>query len=109
MTVGPYAGRKVCEVKNIIRDEMVAAGTAMPYSEPEKQVSTWLMVGIPFLGRGIVALVPRTSSSFIVSSSLPGQPVGHIRTQHCFESTNRKSRTHVMKMMGVRVCGRKGA
>lgn len=38
MVVGPYAGRKVAEVKPIIKDEMIAAGTAMPYSEPEKQV-----------------------------------------------------------------------
>lgn len=38
MTVGPYSGRKVSEVKPIIRDEMVANGTAMSYSEPEKQV-----------------------------------------------------------------------
>lgn len=38
MQVGKYAGRKVSEVKPIIRDEMYAAGTALPYSEPEKQV-----------------------------------------------------------------------
>ncbi len=38
MVIGPYAGRKVSEVKPVIRDEMVAAGQAMPYSEPEKQV-----------------------------------------------------------------------
>jgi leucyl-tRNA synthetase len=38
MTVGPYAGKKVSEAKPIIRDEMVAAGQAMPYSEPEKTV-----------------------------------------------------------------------
>ncbi len=38
MTVGPYAGKKVSEAKPIIRDEMVAAGQAIPYSEPEKTV-----------------------------------------------------------------------
>lgn len=37
MEVGPYAGRKVSEVKPIIRDELIAEGLAMPYSEPEKQ------------------------------------------------------------------------
>ncbi|EFJ52544.1 hypothetical protein VOLCADRAFT_103034 [Volvox carteri f. nagariensis] len=38
MIVGPYSGRKVSEVKPIIREEMVAAGRAMMYSEPERQV-----------------------------------------------------------------------
>lgn len=38
MTVGPYAGRKVAEAKPLIRDEMLAAGHALPYSEPEKTV-----------------------------------------------------------------------
>jgi hypothetical protein len=38
MTVGPYAGAKVSEAKPKIRDEMVAAGQALPYSEPEKTV-----------------------------------------------------------------------
>ncbi|KXZ46771.1 hypothetical protein GPECTOR_41g736 [Gonium pectorale] len=38
MVVGPYAGRKVSEAKPLIREEMVAAGQAMMYSEPERQV-----------------------------------------------------------------------
>ncbi len=38
MLVGPYTGRKVCEAKPIIKEEMIAAGTAMLYSEPEKPV-----------------------------------------------------------------------
>ncbi|KAG2427994.1 hypothetical protein HXX76_011980 [Chlamydomonas incerta] len=38
MAVGPYAGRKVSEVKPIIREEMVAAGGALMYSEPERTV-----------------------------------------------------------------------
>ncbi|GBF91225.1 hypothetical protein Rsub_03545 [Raphidocelis subcapitata] len=38
MTVGPYAGRKVSEAKPLIRDEMLAAGQALAYSEPEKTV-----------------------------------------------------------------------
>ena len=38
MTVGPHAGRKVSEAKPLIREEMLAAGQAMPYSEPEKTV-----------------------------------------------------------------------
>jgi len=38
MKVGPYAGRKVSEVKPIIREELIAAGQALPYSEPEKPV-----------------------------------------------------------------------
>jgi hypothetical protein len=42
MKVGPYAGRKVSEVKPIIREELIAAGQALPYSEPEKQVG-WLV------------------------------------------------------------------
>lgn len=38
MTVGPYAGRKVSEVKPIIKDELIGSGQALQYSEPEKQV-----------------------------------------------------------------------
>lgn len=38
MIVGPYAGKKVAEAKPIIRQEMLEAGQAMQYSEPEKQV-----------------------------------------------------------------------
>ncbi|GAX85489.1 hypothetical protein CEUSTIGMA_g12905.t1 [Chlamydomonas eustigma] len=36
--VGPHAGRKVSEVKPIIKGELVAAGQAIIYSEPEKPV-----------------------------------------------------------------------
>lgn len=39
MIVGPHAGSKVSVVKPIIKAQMVAAGQAMIYSEPEKQVS----------------------------------------------------------------------
>jgi hypothetical protein len=38
MTTGPHAGKKVSEAKPIIRDELLAAGQALPYSEPEKTV-----------------------------------------------------------------------
>ena len=38
MIIGPHSGRKVSEVKPIIKGEMVAAGQAIIYSEPEKQV-----------------------------------------------------------------------
>jgi leucyl-tRNA synthetase len=38
MNVGPYKGRKVSEVKQIIKDEMITAGNAILYSEPERQV-----------------------------------------------------------------------
>jgi len=38
MTVGKYAGRKVSEAKPLIKDEMLAEGLALAYSEPEKQV-----------------------------------------------------------------------
>uniref|UniRef100_A0A383W6K7 leucine--tRNA ligase n=1 Tax=Tetradesmus obliquus TaxID=3088 RepID=A0A383W6K7_TETOB len=38
MKVGPYAGRKVSEVKPIIKEAMMADGHALPYSEPEKMV-----------------------------------------------------------------------
>ncbi|KAG1663339.1 hypothetical protein FOA52_004101 [Chlamydomonas sp. UWO 241] len=38
MCAGPYAGRKVSEVKPIVRADMLAAGQAMVYSEPEKPV-----------------------------------------------------------------------
>ena len=41
MDVGAYKGRKVSEVKPIIKGEMVAAGQALVYSEPEKQVGCW--------------------------------------------------------------------
>eukprot|EP00741_Cyanophora_paradoxa_P024473 tig00022075_g23630.t1 len=35
LLVGPHAGKKVQDAKPIIRDEMLAAGTAARYSEPE--------------------------------------------------------------------------
>lgn len=38
MCMGPYSGRKVSEIKPIIKAELVAAGQAIIYSEPEKQV-----------------------------------------------------------------------
>jgi leucyl-tRNA synthetase len=38
MHVGPHKGKKVSEVKNIIKNEMLNAGNAILYSEPEKQV-----------------------------------------------------------------------
>ena len=38
MLVGPHAGRKVSEAKPVIKEELIAAGQAMLYSEPEKTV-----------------------------------------------------------------------
>lgn len=38
LIVGEYAGKKVNEVKGLIKNEMIAAGEAMLYSEPEKPV-----------------------------------------------------------------------
>ena len=40
LVVGPHAGRKVSEVKPEIRAEMLAAGEALPYSEPERAVQS---------------------------------------------------------------------
>jgi leucyl-tRNA synthetase len=44
MKVGPYAGRKVSEVKPIIKEELIASEQALLYSEPEKQVCVCLCV-----------------------------------------------------------------
>eukprot|EP01097_Dermamoeba_algensis_P005101 TRINITY_DN3252_c0_g1_i3.p1 TRINITY_DN3252_c0_g1~~TRINITY_DN3252_c0_g1_i3.p1 ORF type:complete len:591 (-),score=145.53 TRINITY_DN3252_c0_g1_i3:1219-2991(-) len=38
MIIGPYAGKKVNEVKNTIKSEMIAAGQALLYAEPESEV-----------------------------------------------------------------------
>ncbi len=38
MTVGAYAGKPIVEVKNIIRDELIATGNAFLYYEPESVV-----------------------------------------------------------------------
>ncbi|BDA46666.1 Leucine-tRNA ligase, cytoplasmic [Coccomyxa sp. Obi] len=38
LIVGPHAGHLVSEVKQVIKDEMIAAGQAIVYSEPERQV-----------------------------------------------------------------------
>ena len=38
MTIGPYSGRKVSEAKPLIKDEMIAAGMAHLYFEPESRV-----------------------------------------------------------------------
>jgi len=40
MAAGPHKGTKVSEAKPRIRDEMVAAGTALLYSEPERPVTS---------------------------------------------------------------------
>lgn len=39
MKVGPYVGRKVSEAKAIIKEQLIASGQALLYSEPEKVVS----------------------------------------------------------------------
>jgi len=38
MVVGSHAGKKVSDVKAVIREEMIAAGDCIAYSEPERQV-----------------------------------------------------------------------
>ncbi|KAG2497803.1 hypothetical protein HYH03_004074 [Edaphochlamys debaryana] len=38
MIVGPHSGRKVSEAKPLIKEEMLSAGQALLYSEPERQV-----------------------------------------------------------------------
>lgn len=38
MLVGNYAGRKVCDVKKQIQQELIDANTALKYMEPEKQI-----------------------------------------------------------------------
>jgi leucyl-tRNA synthetase len=38
MRAGPHAGKKVSEAKPIIKNEMIAAGTACLYFEPESKV-----------------------------------------------------------------------
>eukprot|EP00930_Biecheleria_cincta_P032699 TRINITY_DN22676_c0_g1_i1.p1 TRINITY_DN22676_c0_g1~~TRINITY_DN22676_c0_g1_i1.p1 ORF type:complete len:1206 (-),score=292.68 TRINITY_DN22676_c0_g1_i1:49-3597(-) len=38
MKVGPYAGKKVAEVKSVIRQELIEQGQAVPYFEPEAKV-----------------------------------------------------------------------
>lgn len=38
LIVGPHAGKKVTDVKNIIRDELIAKKEAVQYFEPEKSV-----------------------------------------------------------------------
>lgn len=38
LVVGPHAGKKVSEVKNVIREEMINSGEAILYSEPERAV-----------------------------------------------------------------------
>ena len=40
MIVGPYAGKTVQEVKKIITAELIESGDAIPYSEPEKEVTS---------------------------------------------------------------------
>jgi len=38
LTVGPYAGSKVMDVKDQIRKDLIASGEAVPYFEPESRV-----------------------------------------------------------------------
>ena len=38
MLLGPHAGKKVCDAKPLVRAELIAAGSAAAYWEPESQV-----------------------------------------------------------------------
>lgn len=38
LVAGPYKGSKVCDVKDVIRSDMIASGDGLPYYEPEKKV-----------------------------------------------------------------------
>ncbi|DBA71743.1 TPA: hypothetical protein ACH3X2_011015 [Trebouxia sp. C0005] len=38
MVIGPHTGKKVADVKNMIKQELLNEGVAMLYSEPDKQV-----------------------------------------------------------------------
>eukprot|EP00419_Tripos_fusus_P007549 CAMPEP_0172687916 /NCGR_PEP_ID=MMETSP1074-20121228/22044_1 /TAXON_ID=2916 /ORGANISM="Ceratium fusus, Strain PA161109" /LENGTH=1244 /DNA_ID=CAMNT_0013507459 /DNA_START=49 /DNA_END=3783 /DNA_ORIENTATION=- len=38
LTVGPYAGSKVMDIKDQIRNDLIASGEAVPYFEPESRV-----------------------------------------------------------------------
>jgi hypothetical protein len=40
LRVGPHAGKKVSDVKGVIRAEMLEAGEAISYSEPERAVTS---------------------------------------------------------------------
>lgn len=40
MVVGPYAGRKVQEVKKLVQEELITTGHAILYYEPEKLVTS---------------------------------------------------------------------
>jgi len=40
LLAGPHAGRKVCEAKAEIRAELLEEGSALPYSEPERPVTS---------------------------------------------------------------------
>jgi leucyl-tRNA synthetase len=40
LTVGEHAGRKVCDVKAVIRSELLSSRDALPYSEPERPVTS---------------------------------------------------------------------
>ena len=42
MLMGSQAGKRVCDAKDAVRAEMIAAGTAAAYYEPEKLV--WFFV-----------------------------------------------------------------
>jgi hypothetical protein len=81
MTVGPYAGRKVSEAKPIIRDEMVAAGQAMPYSEPEKTVGAWGVAVVVGSGRRMGSW---EGPGKAVSAGWPGRRPRHTLGAPCY-------------------------
>jgi len=46
MSVGPYAGQKVQDVKKLVQKDLIDAGQALIYMEPEKQVISRFVLNI---------------------------------------------------------------
>ena len=88
MNVGPYKGKKVSEVKNIIKNEMIEAGDAILYSEPEK----------PVMSRSgdecVVALTDQWYLTYgeqewkeATQQCLAGMETWDVHAKHAFEAT----------------------
>ncbi|GAB4822876.1 hypothetical protein N2152v2_009922 [Parachlorella kessleri] len=99
MLVGPYAGRKVSEVKAVIKEEMIGAGEALLYSEPEKTVMS---------RSGDECVVALTDQWYITY----GEQEWREATQACldrmevYDETTRNSFVHTLGWLNQWACSR---
>lgn len=99
LLVGPHAGKKVSEVKALIKGEMVDAGEALLYSEPEK----------PVLSRsGDECVVALTDQWYITYGEQEWREAteGCLARMELFDETTRNAFLHTLGWLNQWACSR---